>query len=573
MLAEIRQFDVRATGTFSRKPSTVTAETLTIGRGTDQLIQINCRQLSLQHCTIVRHSDGQIEVTSAAAMSVNRRSCRHQMLRNGDVIRIAGAEIVVTIPTQQDAASRYAISLEVRHLEQPNATTRATVKATQFEQTWLRKRPFAWLMVLLIISGALFLPYLTSFGIPEAWIKAAPSEAQASVSSWSKAIRDSQWLPDHAIWNSGPLADAHQHLADQCDSCHTGPFEGTPAAACMDCHLTTGVHSNKPEAGFQVADDLSCNACHADHNGGGLIRASQTSCLDCHRNISAASLGMSELPDVSNFDVSHPEFSVPIYRHENNQWNAVKRPLGLAGSTEQSGLRFSHQYHLEQAGRQLAANGKDLLCGDCHQPDRNGGFTDIVMEEQCQSCHTLSFDTDVPERQAPHKPIQQVINDIDSWYLRKQLRGGFLTSSAKSTRPGQSPLPTKRLDASEHALKVASSLIERESCVLCHQITQPNAPLAQRGIAAVMIQPHWLKAGSFDHAQHSNQECTDCHSAESSRQSEDILIPSIETCQRCHIGVGSDMKLENHQRQNSCLDCHNYHQSPPISLDANVAVP
>lgn len=573
MLIEIRQSDVRASGSFSRKPITVTADTITIGRGSDQLVQINCRQLGLAHCSIVRHSDGQFEVNSSAAMSVNKHSCRNQLLKSGDIIRIAGAEISISIPESEPQTGDIAVSLTVKHFEESNIQTRSTVKATHLDQTLLRRRPLAWLLFLSILCGALILPYVKSFGLPQSLVSATPAAVQPALQSWTKALKDSDWGPSHAIWNSGTLADAHQHFASECSSCHVQPFEKTSVAACMECHENTGVHSVKPEAGFQVADDAVCGTCHADHNGGGLTRGSQQKCVDCHSDINASSLGMSELPNIVDFGDSHPEFSLPIHRHNGEQWDVTRRPLGVAATTEKSGLRFSHQFHLEKAAQQANGSAEALVCADCHSPDNQGGFNDIVMEDQCQSCHSLAFDTDVPEFQAPHQQIADVVASIDAWYQRKQRNGEPLNSGPRSMRPGQSATASSSLDAKQHALKVASSLIERESCVQCHQIQQRSAPLAERKIAPTFIQSNWLKIGSFDHTQHRTQDCSDCHAAEESSQSADVLIPSIDVCQTCHVGEHSNAVLENDQRRNNCIDCHVFHQAPRVMIDTPSEAP
>jgi hypothetical protein len=570
MLIQIRQSDVRASGTFSRKPALANADSISIGRGSDQLIQINSRQVGLAHCSIVRHSDGQFEATSSGAMTVNKRSCGNQLLKNGDIIRVASAEIEVSIP-QQQATAEYAISLHVRHVEQGTSQTRAKLEATRIDQTLFRSRPLAWLLLVAIICGALAIPYIKSFGIPTSWISATPEATQSTLSSWSDSIQSSEWGPSHAIWNSGPLADAHQYFADQCDSCHAAPFEKTSLAACMECHSSTGVHSNKPELGFQVADEKACSSCHVDHNGGGLIRATQQRCVDCHSDIKATSLGMSELANVVDFDKSHPEFSLAIYRHNGTDWLSEQRTLGGASSSEESGLRFSHKFHLEKAALLSSSNSDDLVCSDCHSANSDGGFNDISMEGQCQSCHSLSFDTDVPEYQAPHQQIDQVVAAIETWYQRKHRKGQALSNGWKTLRPGQTATPTSAIDTQEHAQKVAESLIEREACVQCHLIEERSAALAKRKIAPVFLQPNWLKSGSFDHRLHSNAECSDCHAAADSSQSADVLIPSVKLCQTCHIGEDMEIDLGDKQTKSSCLDCHAYHQAPRVQTSLQEA--
>lgn len=566
MLIQLQHSEYRGNRVFSKGVETVEADSITIGRSTNQLVQINCRQLQLEHCSITRHNNGQFELSSAGAVSVNQRSTRGRLLKSGDVIRLPGAEITVTIGKKGSNASDAEISLEINHIEQAASQTLSSVKATNLEQTWLRSRRFAWLFIIFIMLGAIALPYIKSFGLPDSWLEAAPEPTQETLLSWEQFIQQSEHVPSHAVWNSGPLADAHQHFAQQCDSCHTAPFEPTNLAACMECHSSTGVHSNKPEPGFQVADDRACNACHVDHNGGGLVRASQQKCVDCHGDINSTSLGMSELPNVFDFDQSHPEFSLPIYRHSEGDWGMTKQPLGSSGSTESSGIRFSHKFHLEKAKQQYLRSDEAMACSDCHQPNHLGGFDDIVMEDQCQSCHSLSFDTDVPLYEAPHQEIEKVVQAIEQWYLRKQQNGQQPSQNRKSLRPGQSVTESSQFDSKQHAQKVASSFIERESCVQCHQISQRSAPLRKRHVEPVFIQPHWLKTGSFDHALHKDQECSSCHSAAESSQSADVLIPSVKVCQTCHIGENIETDLTEQQRSNNCLDCHSYHQAPRVLL-------
>lgn len=571
MLVELQQSDVRDSGTFSRAPSTFTADTITIGRGTDQLVQINCRQLSLAHCSISRTSDGQFEISGSAALSINGHSSRGKILKSGDTVRLAGAEIDISIPSDSPGDGQPSITLHVRHIDQSDAKALSKVRATSLEHTWLRPRRFAWLLFLAITVFTVVIPYLHSFGLPSALQKQLPESVKPSAAFLIDELQSNDWLPTHALWNSGPLADAHQHFAGDCESCHAAPFQPTTVAACMECHSTTGVHSNKPEAGFQVADNKACNSCHVDHNGGGLVRASQQKCVDCHGNISATSLGMSELPNVFDFDSSHPEFSLPIYRHQDGQWEATHRQLGAAGSTEASGIQFSHQFHLQELERSNPATATDQpACLSCHQPDHSGGFGDIVMEEHCQSCHSLSFDTDIPEFQAPHQDIETVVQTIETWYQRKQLKGESLGGERVSIRPGQTSAAPSVLDAQSHADKVASSLIERESCVQCHRIENPSAPLRQRHVEPVWLQSTWLNSNAFDHRKHRDVDCVECHNAPASSQSADILIPSINDCQTCHFGENSRVELENHQRQNNCLDCHSYHQAPRVLSNATV---
>jgi len=63
----------------------------------------------------------------------------------------------------------------------------------------------------------------------------------------------------------------------------------------------------------------------------------------------------------------------------------------------------------------------------------------------------------------------------------------------------------------------------------------------------------------FDHRAHQLATCTSCHAATTSRETSDVLMPSIATCQACHTPrTGAEAR---------CFECHGYHdwtkEKPP----------
>lgn len=58
----------------------------------------------------------------------------------------------------------------------------------------------------------------------------------------------------------------------------------------------------------------------------------------------------------------------------------------------------------------------------------------------------------------------------------------------------------------------------------------------------------------FDHSAHESMECADCHEAEKSELSSDILMPYLNNCQQCHGGEKSTMMVAT-----GCVGCHGYH--------------
>jgi hypothetical protein len=61
----------------------------------------------------------------------------------------------------------------------------------------------------------------------------------------------------------------------------------------------------------------------------------------------------------------------------------------------------------------------------------------------------------------------------------------------------------------------------------------------------------WMPHARFHHERHRMLDCTVCHKAKESSKTSDLLMPRLESCQKCHnekVGVRSD-----------CAECHTYH--------------
>jgi hypothetical protein len=72
-------------------------------------------------------------------------------------------------------------------------------------------------------------------------------------------------------------------------------------------------------------------------------------------------------------------------------------------------------------------------------------------------------------------------------------------------------------------------------------------------VAKSAITTRWLPHATFDHEAHQMLECVSCHTkANASRETSDVLIPGIQTCQQCH-RTGQDAA------EARCFECHTYH--------------
>jgi hypothetical protein len=104
----------------------------------------------------------------------------------------------------------------------------------------------------------------------------------------------------------------------------------------------------------------------------------------------------------------------------------------------------------------------------------------------------------------------------------------------------------------------AQLLLWRKSCKECHRLSYPNGtylntPGGLPIVAKTAITARWLQHAEFDHEAHQMVQCASCHAkANESRETSDVLIPGVQTCQQCH-RTGKDAA------EARCFECHVYH--------------
>ena len=119
---------------------------------------------------------------------------------------------------------------------------------------------------------------------------------------------------------------------------------------------------------------------------------------------------------------------------------------------------------------------------------------------------------------------------------------------------------SQRSDASDRA--------KYTGCAFCHEVKQaagvsyPTAEITK----PVMIE-RWLPHAHFSHAKHAIvANCRECHvAAVASRLTSDVLIPTKETCVRCHRPSGVARKASE------CSTCHLYHSPDQPNTPATRA--
>lgn len=518
-------------GATEARDKTFETSALSLGRGTDQTLHLRDARTALQHAVITRRENGfYIRALALTGVIVNGRLRREAQLQAGDRVQV-GENVITVIepPGTHDFAITFELDPEVRA-----AAPAAHSYRTRLSQTRLRPRTWAWLGLVLILLLAVAVPALVAVD---------PAIAQL--------LRNTP-LPDDSWWQSGPLHEAHRFIGDDCSACHR-PLRRVRDSQCQQCHDDVQRHYPADLAGYDdPLQDQRCAQCHQEHNQPAMLvhRDNQT-CSHCHRNLSEQL--DTGLRDVGDFERSHPAVRVSMLVGDE-----VRRVL-LTGAREDSGLRFSHQSHLDPDGIKGDSGMVRLACEDCHLPVGGGAVMRTVdMVRDCQGCHRLDFESRDPERQARHGTAADILADLQQYYAWRYLNGIEDTAelgidTAVFRRPGRitDRGARERLNAAaaDRAAAALDELLVR-TCEHCHRRTGND-------IAAVTLTRPWLPLAQFDHVEHRALQCSQCHDAANSDEAGDILVPDIDSCRDCHAGQSTAGKSIT-----TCADCHGFHSEP-----------
>jgi hypothetical protein len=282
-----------------------------------------------------------------------------------------------------------------------------------------------------------------------------------------------------------------------------------------------------------------------------------------------------------------------------------------AGAPQDPGtIRFPHNVHLDPAGVALVdqkqldeqweggpakpgeVKTQVLTCADCHQPDEAGQFMKPIRYEQhCQQCHPLNVQlAEVPAdreaRAAARRFAGQPVPHREPLLVRGVLRerlfdliGEPASAALLAALPEEQPL--RHFRQPDRLLEMTGPLawVERQQdriefdlffrgggCRYCHQMTTlestagPGLPayavsgINQRSFAGLSEESNqWFPHARFQHDSHRMVKCAECHDAPHSTTSRDVLMPTIETCRKCHTASGTG------SARTGCVECHTYH--------------
>ena len=535
----------------------ISAAELTIGSAADRSIQLLGKGVDAEQA-VIRKSGSRLELScKRGKVTVNERDVASALLCVGDIVRIGDHELtVMTAPGGFDAA------IELRPAQNIDASEYENAFRTDLHQTWMGKRPAAWLAVALVLIVGLAIPFVTVM------MHRADQPVPAL-------------MPSDKLWISGPLSAAHQQATgNRCDSCHQQLFQHVQDKACLTCHETIHDHITPEHLGMtQLGPNQRCATCHREHNEPEtyLVNSGDALCVDCHAN-SKQKFGKLSVAPVTGFSHEHhPAFKANLLKPKTTtvagagvtfDWITEIRTVETA--SEQSNLKFSHAQHLDPDRVLRLGDSKPLSCVDCHRMEPDGEhFEPVTMESRCAACHELTFDPAAPDRQLPHGKPREAILTLQDYFTRK-----FSDPNA-----GRPTVQRRRLPGHDEeeqtcngapfdcAMRSARAEIEnqfsRRGCIGCHVVvdTHSETLLDRFQVYPIKLARDYFPAGRFDHRNHQIQgkltgdaACLSCHKARQSKESSDLLLPVMAKCEECH---GDKPAVERVVVQ--CVSCHAYH--------------
>jgi predicted CXXCH cytochrome family protein len=361
------------------------------------------------------------------------------------------------------------------------------------------------------------------------------------------------YLSGGHAYNAGPVSHGHQIVANNCQACHVqqGSWEiKATDQACAMCH-------DAPAHQAKQVFTPTCTSCHVEHRGAfQLAMTSNASCTQCHANLKVKASETTVALNIASFSTGHPELSAMRPGH----------------APDPGTIKLNHQIHLKSDLRGPQGSTVQLQCADCHQPailnaDRkplSASMAPVTFEKHCMSCHPLLFDSRFTDP-APHKEtgiVEQYVIAQYTAYIAKHPNAVHEPVRLNRDLPSR-PIPPAPRNAAEwiaQQTEEAERLLWQKSCKECHPLTYP-APSSRPEVPKALEPVRWMKNASFDHVSHQLVSCTECHTqAAASQKTEDVLLPVIATCQKCH-----------REGQNAagafCSECHVYHdwsKSKPV---------
>lgn len=569
----------RPDGIQEEQDSDLESGQVTVGSAADRDIQLLGVGIAADHAVIAR-SGREVTITARrdAELLVNGTRCRSARLSPDSVVEIGGHRLaLIEAPAGFDLAVRVELSSTVRAADFERAFR------TDLTGTWLSQRFASWTLFALVVAFGFAMPFATALMTRSDPALANRSQVHsAGKSGWPAAISD-------VSWSTGPLTPAHaQATHNNCNICHERFFAAVPDRTCRNCHAGIRDHVDSHHRQIVGASgQQTCGQCHREHDAarGSLVNRADRLCVGCHGD-SSVSFESVSLEHVRQFaSGGHPEFKATLLQASQapgrsvseTTWRSIR--VALAKASQQSNLTFSHEAHL--AGAPVTRQGLPLKCRDCHVLAADGAsFAPITMAGACASCHSLTFDEEVTDRQLPHGNPQAAVAMLEDYYVRKAVDPARAVVQVRRLLPDRTQRDQGCTAATlDCGLRNANNAVQQlfdgdRGCAECHRIEDSHrGPDTERfAVAPVRLTQDFFPDMHFSHRAHQVQKdltgdaaCEACHDVRHSKSSADVKLPGLDRCLQCHADTVKADRVELR-----CVSCHVYH---PMALDTNTEEP
>lgn len=538
--------------------SEVSSDRLVLGRGSDVDIQLSDpRMLHNQAVISAKHGGYFFESEDELITKISGNSAASGLVEPGTFIELGPYVILFMVPPD---GFDLAIIIE-RVVPLGDGREQMHASAHRIRDTKISMKAICWVASVLFIFGAIIWPLAGNLTSSE---PTAQTEGLAGASA-------SFLLPAAAsMWQSGALSPSHRHLGDSCESCHARPFAGVENTSCLSCHEATNHHVDPDDLTLAEIQNGSCIDCHTEHHDGAeLVQSSQMFCANCHSDIKNI-YESTELNDVGHGLKNHPPFKTTIVTNA-SIGERKRQPLEDKQSTaEKSNLRFPHHVHVAKSGIRVPGTDdrRNLVCADCHVPDGSGEkMAPIQMEEHCSECHKLEFDPSAKGRELPHGEPASIPALIEDFYLALEVtkakdRLEYGVSKAEPT--GKDTEVHRAIARATERKQQTLDFVFQSVCSTCHIAKKETTKAGEMwAIEPVILSQNWFPKARYDHSAHRSVPCAECHEAQTSKLSSDVLMPKLETCLTCHGDQNETTRV-----QSTCLTCHAFHLEDLPSFSA-----
>ena len=499
--------------------SDVSGPLLQIGRGGTANLRLDDDAVALEHAQINEEGEGYvlIDQNSITGTYANGKRVQTLHLTDGDQITIGPFLLVIHLPGPGKP-----LHLDISPVVSAARPDRGVVAAQKVDYAadYALSRKFlnktVWTLII-GFGGAAFLGSLL-------------------------------WGGKTEIFRPGSVSDAHALFTNQCARCHV-PWRGPSEETCVECHLGPVHHKE------QVFTP-SCFSCHAEHQDRQTLAAVvNKQCVQCHADLKTRDGKPSIfVKNITDFARDHPEFAISV-KVGSHQRRVRLNDKG-ARQFDLAKIKLNHELHLKP--RLKGPKGPiRLMCKDCHVPAADGMLmAPITYQAHCKECHELKFDSQYPKRQVPHASPEIVHAYLIRVYA--ELEDEMMPYPQRARRlVGKTP-PTKLSPSIIQKVWETETNLFKVTCRECHQLNLESLPLPR--VEKPDIPVTWLQHARFSHKAHRMLGCVSCHTEVSkSRETTDVLLPGIQTCQNCHRKTGESTLLQKARAPIECVACHNYH--------------